>query len=77
MMKQNAKEISILELEQELAADEAFDEMATSDTLEFPAVAEPTDELDDDTDTAIYEISPPKLARWLSGQSNQYWIAIA
>jgi hypothetical protein len=77
MMTQNAKEISIRELEHELAAEEAFDEMATGDTLELPAVAEPAEDFDEDTDTGVYEISPPKLVRWLSGQGDPYWVAIA
>jgi len=65
-MKQDANEISIVELEQELAAEEAFEDMATDDTLELPAVAAPDEDFDEDTDTGIYEISP----------ADQYWVAI-
>jgi hypothetical protein len=58
MMKQHATEISILELEQELEDEEAFDDLATGDTLEVPAVEPPADEFDDDTETAVYVIGP-------------------
>jgi hypothetical protein len=53
-------EISIEALEQELATEEAFDELAQSDTADL-AIPEPIAE-----DIEIYEIRPNKLARWAS-----------
>jgi hypothetical protein len=51
-------EISIEALEQELATEEAFDDLARRDTAEM-AIPEPiVEEID------IYEIRPAKLARW-------------
>jgi hypothetical protein len=63
------KQISILELELELAADEAVDD-AFRDTLEMPIP-----EAIDDEVTSIHEITPSKLARW-DGVAITYFVAV-
>jgi len=50
--------VSIEALEQELATEEAFDEMEQRDTAEL-AIPEPIAD-----DCEIFEIGPSKLARW-------------
>lgn len=67
------REISIAELERELADEEAFDEVEAADTEEMPAVAVSDFE---DQPTGVYEIGPSSLARWAHGSAQVYWVAL-
>jgi hypothetical protein len=68
------KEISIAALEQELADEEAFDEIEGADTEEI-AVPRVIDE--EERVTAPYEIAKPQLATWLHGVGDVYWVPLA
>ena len=67
-MEQHPKAISIVELEQQLAVDEAVD-AAFRDTLEMPVP-----NLEDEV-TAIHEITPSELVRW-DGAAVTFYVSV-
>jgi hypothetical protein len=78
--KSPEKSISIVELEQELQTEEAFDDLECrkTDQLSIPTYVDPEEEPTtawEITTDGIHEIKPTSLTRWINDEVETFWVS--